>query len=281
MISSLSFRSFILFLLLFTSLAVAAEQSVIQAAYDQLDKQSEQTKTYLTSEERTQLLYLVVTNPVATLSKEAEYDPNGDIGFCFGRAMTAHLIARKLHLQETSIRKLFIIGDLRSGANPEWRFHVTTLVLGEDGNWYAIDPIMRAPIGPGTPMPTENWIATVQSVWDKNKKAFLYVVDRNVVMPNMTLMPATSGDESGDRVIEFKFDPSTKAGFEPLLFGDKKTYRVSPAAQESYFLHADSGVSANRFNFLRLDMTVLKNGVTHPRLFDFRNYFADLLSNLH
>ena len=273
-------RQFFFLGFLVLSQMAGADEAALQAKYDAIDQTSDRAKDFLTADERADLLERVASNPIAALAKEHEYDPSGDIGFCFGRAMPAHLTARKLGLKEGGIRKLFVIGDLRSGDTPEWRFHVTTLVIGEDNHWYAIDPIMNAPIGPGTPMKPQDWIATVQSVWDKTQKAHFYIVERNSIMPNMTVMPASSAEENGDRIIELGFKPEGKTGFEISPFADKTAYRVSLAAQENYFLHANTDATANRFHFAQLDMTVLKNGTSHPRLFDFHNYFGDLLTNL-
>ena len=92
-------------------------------------------------------------HPVASVNRLGSYDPKGLIGFCFGRSFAAYLIARQMGLQVAAIRNLFIIGDLRSGTDPEWRFHVTNVVKLSNGQWYAFDPII-----PQTrPVPIAEW----------------------------------------------------------------------------------------------------------------------------
>ena len=123
--------------------------------YETIETTSPSTKTGLDASERQQLFTLSARDKVASIASLDHYDQQ-NIGFCFGRAMAAHLIARGMGLGSDSIRKLFIIGDLRSGADPEWRFHVTTLVRGsEDGGWYAVDPALEyldTPVTTAIPM---------------------------------------------------------------------------------------------------------------------------------
>ena len=74
-------------------------------------------------------------NPVASFFRVLEYDPRGSIGFCFGRAMTMHIEALRFGLHESSVRKIFVVGDLDN-----WQFHVATIVKGENKKWYVLDP---------------------------------------------------------------------------------------------------------------------------------------------
>ena len=96
------------------------------------------------------ILYKAVANhPVASLRNYSKYDPgNNGIGYCFGRAMTAHLEALwnpELKVNNKAIRKLFALGKLQTGT-ASWRYHVTTIVKASDNGWWAIDPIMGEPI---------------------------------------------------------------------------------------------------------------------------------------
>ncbi|MDA9951609.1 hypothetical protein N9D31_03435, partial [Oligoflexaceae bacterium] len=134
-----------LFLFIFAvpaAYALTASDALRQ--YKEISFQAPQTKSELTLSEMNHVLSHVITHPVASLLDPQninKYDPQGVIGFCFGRSMAVHLAARKVGLAHSSIRKLFIIGDMRSGADPEWRFHVTTIVKGPNAEWYALDPI--------------------------------------------------------------------------------------------------------------------------------------------
>jgi hypothetical protein len=141
----------------------------IRLKYREIEERSLSHKESLTADERLKLFDVTRLNPVASLSDEniAKYDPQGAIGFCFGRSMATHLIARsQFSLASPSIRFVFIMGDLRSGADPEWRFHATAVVKGstQDGSneWYAIDPIFSAPLS------LNNWITQVQNLFEQN-----------------------------------------------------------------------------------------------------------------
>jgi hypothetical protein len=218
----------------------------------------------LDAAQRERLYTLVLDHPVARLDRLPHYDPDGLIGFCFGRAMTAHLTARTMGLAESSIRKLFIVGDLRQyGADKtEWRFHVTTLVRGTDRAWHAIDPIL------GRAMPATEWIRTVQRTWDHRKQARLYVTRASAVLPDVRETPAPEA-ETGARLIELKFDPRGRAGFTPRPDLSPATWEMDVAATEALFLDA-----AERDRFNLVDITI--NGMT----IGYRDYFADLLGRI-
>lgn len=85
------------------------------------------------------------TDKVADYAKVKKYDPTGGIGFCFGRAMNAHLYALRAGLAKESIRKIWAVGTMKYD-RIFWRYHVTTIVRRTDGNWMAIDPEYNKPI---------------------------------------------------------------------------------------------------------------------------------------
>ncbi len=193
--------------------------------------------------------------------KLAIYDPLGIIGFCFGRSMTGHLLARQMGLPEDRIKNLFVIGDLRSGDTPEWRFHVSTLVLGDDGVWYAIDPILN------NAMTAKAWIARVRSIWDKAHKAKFYLTPASTVIPEIGTVPTKPEEESGERVIELSFDPSTKEGFAAVPELGSGVYQPDARRLARHFRGAER--PASPFGFLGIDI----NG-DH---YSYNNYFVDLL----
>lgn len=236
--------------------------------YSQLDGGAPRELRSLDAAARQALYDRTALHPVARLDALDRYDPQGAIGFCFGRAMAAHLLARRLGLAPDGIRKLFIIGDLRSGDAPEWRFHVTLLVRGEDGGWYAIDPIM-----PG-PMPVKDWILAMRRGWDrpapgKAGQAKLYLTPASAVLPDVSVVPEP-GQESGSRVIELSFEPKGDAGFTRLGRLDALAFEVSAEAAERRF--AAPGDGSVRFEF---------QGITiNGERTDYRGYFADLFADL-
>jgi hypothetical protein len=176
-------------------------------------------------------------HPVAGLDDErklARYDPKGFIGFCFGRAMAVHLLARQLGLAEGSVRKLFAVGDLREGNDPGWRFHVTALVKGEGGQWYAIDPVMAGP------MTAAAWLAELRKTWDKQGQARFYLTPAAAVLPELATVPAP-GQERGEHLIELSFDPAVQEGFFPAAGLGQGVFSVSRTAAEKHFKAAGRG----------------------------------------
>lgn len=258
----------LVFLLPFIALGEGDKEACQQ--YEGLEENSQtETKDFLNLRERERLLDQVSSHPVTSLSNLTKYDPQGFVGFCFGRAMGAHLMGRKMGLRRDSIRKLFIIGDLRSGPDPEWRFHVTTLVRGaEDKAWHAIDPIMTYPIANGKPLRLESWVAAVQKVWDKEKKAKLYMTSSWVVFPDVTQNPDGA---TGNHIIELVFDPADKKGFTPGTQGKVLYYELDRGAEDTYMISVREP-EKDRFNF---------EGVTIDKNFiSYNGYFIKLLGDL-
>jgi hypothetical protein len=92
-----------------------------------------------------QALYEKVKNhPVASCRKVKKYDPEGNIGFCFGRAMSVHLEALRLGLAKESVRKMWAVGSMKY-KDIFWQHHVATMVRDERGRWWVIDPEYRQP----------------------------------------------------------------------------------------------------------------------------------------
>ncbi len=104
-------------------------------------------KHHLPKDDINALYDRVASHPVASLQHYNRYDPyNTGVGYCFGRAMTAHLEALwGSHLNNSSIRKIWAVGNLESGG-AQWRYHVATIVRGQDGYWWTIDPIFQRPL---------------------------------------------------------------------------------------------------------------------------------------
>ncbi|MBI4424666.1 MAG: hypothetical protein HY554_13115 [Elusimicrobia bacterium] len=216
--------------------------------------------------ERRALWHAAFAHPVAGLDEPGKlerYDPTGVIGFCFGRAMAVHLLARKLGLAEDSIAKLFVVGDLRSGADPEWRFHVATLVRGSDGTWHAIDPIMDGPLT------ARQWVERVHQGWDAGRLAKFYRVPAAFVLPDVAQVPASRELESRERLIELTFEPSGRPGFSPLPELGPAAFELSGEASARHF-RSPAGFPAFDFS------GVMINGDRYA----FNAYFDDLLKEL-
>lgn len=254
-----------------TSMPVPAISSGSQSAtsaevlekYGRIVDASPATKLYLGKNELLSLFRSVVNDQVASLDMLDKYDPSGAIGFCFGRAMAVQLLARKMGLANESIKKLFIVGDLRSEADPEWRFHVTALVKGPRDTWFAIDPVFEKPLS------ALAWIKTARDTWDKKGIAKLYFTGPSSVFPDLRAVPSPE-EEKREHLIELSFDPENKAGFSAKPEFGPLAYSLSDDSEAGYFSQV-SGTAAG-FDFL----SVTSNGTTVP----YNNYFADLMDNV-
>lgn len=271
--------------------AAAIQLSVYQA-YQAIAAAGEaEGKASLTPVEVQTAFNLVKRHPVADIAVVDRYDTNGEIGFCYGRAMASYLLVKQAGLADSSIRKLFIIGDMRSNpANPEWRFHVTLLVRRQvrPSNpavtaWYAIDPIFSRPL------PVEEWIRQVRNTWDnwqptsgERRAAKLYLAPAGTIMPDIRLFAPTPAAETGQRVIELSFNPAGRAGFQPSsMFGDSVNQIDSAAAAQYFLVHQDPvqlpvQPTNTTFDFLSLHLTV-ETAPPTPVHYDYRGYFTDLL----
>lgn len=86
------------------------------------------------------------------------YDPQGNIGFCFGRAMYLHLQLLRHGVAKDSVKKIFAIGPMKEGGI-NWQFHVATMVKDKNSNeWWVLDSNFTRPIT------AEKWIAHFQKL---------------------------------------------------------------------------------------------------------------------
>ena len=99
-------------------------------------------------------------HPTASLKQLNKYDPAGCFGFCFGRAVAVHLAAINRNIPNENIRKMWAVGNLKAFQTEwlkiwevvvptdmhVWDFHVTTIIRSKDGGWWAIDPVLIAPV---------------------------------------------------------------------------------------------------------------------------------------
>lgn len=99
----------------------------------------------LSAKELRKLFNYATHHPVAGIQALKKYDPTGEIGFCFGRALFLHLELLRRGVAKESIKKVFAVGEMlevdSTGQNAiTWQFHVATAVLGKDGKWWVLDP---------------------------------------------------------------------------------------------------------------------------------------------
>lgn len=118
-------------------------------------------------------------NPVASICNLSKYESATGEGFCFGRAMAAHLEALKSATDASNVRKIWYVG--KQGRNGDhWSFHVATALRGKNGNWYVIDPKF------GKPIEVEAWYAALKFT-DKTGLARIHISDPStfVIKPDL------------------------------------------------------------------------------------------------
>lgn len=109
------------------------------------------------------LVDLTYENPIVNPGNK-KYDPNRNIGFCFGRATFIHLMLLKMGVQKNSIRKIWAIGPMNTG-DINWRYHVATMVYTKKG-WLVLDTNHGGPVSP------QEWIATYSKMSTDGKLRF-------------------------------------------------------------------------------------------------------------
>jgi hypothetical protein len=147
---------------------------------------------------------------------------------------------------------------------------VTGIVRGTDGRWYAIDPIM------GGVREINEWMRGVRARWDKPHLARFYIARPSAILPDVRVFPPPD-KETGDRIIEIRFDPRLKPGFSPAGPGfavgaDLKddVFELDPSAP-SYFLDALAG-GDSQFDFESI--AINGHGISY------NGYFRDLITGL-
>jgi hypothetical protein len=117
-------------------------QAIQEIEAQEVDQNSSRV-TGLKVREIEKLYNFAIHHPIAGLSSLSKYDPTGEIGFCFGRALFVHLELLRRGVSKDSIKKVFAVGDLveqMNGKEITWQFHVATAVRDTQGEWWVIDP---------------------------------------------------------------------------------------------------------------------------------------------
>lgn len=295
---------FILVTLVVSSISWArTPQEEIQQRYDSIANHSSTLFKTLTRPQRDELYQKVVGHPVAGLSGADRYDHqptgigDGEVGFCYGRAMAVHLLARKMGLSDESIQKIFIAGDLDNGLGIRWRFHMATMILGDDNNWYVVDPLMASLDKPGLLSPYQ-WMETIKTTYDlpdgKDDSHF-FVTDSRSIMVDMRVVPAQRDLENGDRLIEPSFNPDSRPDFQKIQLqldsvSPYPVYYVSGTAQSRYFIMRDEAPMNEKkiddFDFFSIAIVILyrvpgPTNVSHiTRAYLYNNFFVDLINSI-
>jgi hypothetical protein len=85
----------------------------------------------------------VARNPIVRLMKQKKYDPDGDIGFCFGRKFVAYLETLILGVHKSALRNVFVVGNIGAIESKQtWKYHTALMVKATEGGWWVIDPLL-------------------------------------------------------------------------------------------------------------------------------------------
>lgn len=91
------------------------------------------------------VLQALMNNPVASPYETKYQRPDVKIGYCFGRATFIHLALKKMGLQSSSIRKLWIVGPMHAGS-VDWGFHVAPAAFVDGYGWMVLDSNLGRPV---------------------------------------------------------------------------------------------------------------------------------------
>lgn len=97
------------------------------------------------------------------VERQDRYDPEEVLGLCFGRAIIAHIHALVRGVDESAIKKIWVLGDME-----KWQFHVAT-ILKTDRGWYVIDTYTGF-------MSVERWISRMERDKKRNARPLMYFV---------------------------------------------------------------------------------------------------------
>jgi hypothetical protein len=109
-------------------------------------------------------------HPVVSSYQYSKYNREGvEIGFCFGRAVYAHLALLKMGVNKDAIKKIWAVGPMSNGVN--WEFHVGTIVKdSRSDKWWVIDNF------PGRLLDLEEWFDYFSRM-STDQKLRLYVTE--------------------------------------------------------------------------------------------------------
>ncbi|MCO5144270.1 MAG: protein-glutamine glutaminase family protein [Oligoflexia bacterium] len=129
------------------------------------DRGLKKRKPGFTVKEQNELFQRTDQNPVSSICHVSKYDPQGNIGFCFGRATTVHIEALRMGIQKEMIKKIWAVGHMKNDIG-DWQYHVATIVRDKVGNWVVIDPIFT------NPKSVKEWASELEKMSADNQLQF-------------------------------------------------------------------------------------------------------------
>ncbi len=120
-------------------------------------------------------------NPVARVENVMHYDPSGQIGFCFGRALLIHHQLLKAGVKAQHMARIFVVGQLLL-EKQLWQFHTAILVRDAKEGFVVIDPLQPKLMG------YREWMTTnaAYEIKGRYSRARFYVTDPRKFLPGAT-----------------------------------------------------------------------------------------------
>jgi hypothetical protein len=106
-------------------------------------KNSAPSSKSLTEVQAAKLRQFLIQHPIAGDSALDKYSKtNSTVGYCFGRATLAHVELLRRGVDPKSIRKIFVIGEMKYTLDI-WELHVATIVKKTGGGWWVLDGLFN------------------------------------------------------------------------------------------------------------------------------------------
>ncbi len=120
-------------------------QKILESIQNYVPQVSSGRVSGITFEQGQLLMSKLINDPLNT-DPEKQYDPEGELGFCFGRALKLHLDLLRYGVNKESIKKIFVVGPMNVPGQV-WQFHVATIVKDLNSNdWWALDTNLKKPV---------------------------------------------------------------------------------------------------------------------------------------
>ena len=128
----------------------------------ELDQDLQGPNTRLLSRGQARRIYRA-TEREYVVRRQERYDRDEVLGLCFGRAIIAHIHALVRGVDETAIKKIWVLGDME-----QWQFHVATILKTNRG-WYVIDTYTGF-------LSLDRWIRRMERDKKRNARPLMYFV---------------------------------------------------------------------------------------------------------
>jgi hypothetical protein len=109
----------------------------------------------------------------------------------------------------------------------------------------------------------------------KSFRAKFYFTENSAILPDLSTFSSLKDRhlETGDTILELKFDPLSKEGFKKYWVEKSMLYQVEPQVASQYFYTLESNAPKNPFNFIFVTV--------NQELISYNQYFSDLVDSIY